>query len=120
MSRKPPAHVYAHSVTLRTCTGVDRWNAPTWDEQTVEHVNVQPASGTTMNKDNTEVQLNALLFADSLYTVPSLDWWGLKDASEAAGQPATVVFENRVYTVVDVAKLYNEVGMFDHWEVALK
>lgn len=120
MSRKPPAHVYAHSVTLQVCTGVDRWNHPAWAEYSVDHVNVQPASGTTMSKDDTEVQLNALLFADSLYTVPALDWWALKDASEAAGQPATVVFENRQYTVVDVAKLFNEFGIFDHWEVALK
>lgn len=120
MSRKPPAHVYAQTVTLRVCTGVDRWNAPTWNETTVNHVNVQPASGTTMTKDNTEVQLTGMLFADSVYTEPTLDWQAMKDASEAAGQPATVVFEGRVYTVVEVAKLFNEFGAFDHWEVALK
>ena len=120
MSRKPPVHVYAHNATLRVCSGVDRWNAPTWSATAVSHVHVQPASGTIITKDNTEVQLSGMLFADSLYTVPTLDWQAEKDASEAAGQPATVLFEGRVYTVVDVAKLYNEFGIFDHWEVGLK
>lgn len=120
MSRKPPAHVYAQTATLRVCSGVNRWNAPTWSETSVGHVNVQPASATVLTKDNTEVQLSGMLFADSVYTAPALDWQAKKDESEAAGQPATVVFEGRVYTVVDVAKLFNEFGMFDHWEVALK
>lgn len=120
MSRKPPAHVYAQNVTLRVCTGVDRWNVPTWAETAVTHVNVQPSSGTTMTKDNTEVQLSGILFADSVYTAPALDWQAQKDASEAAGQPAMVVFEGHAFTVVDVAKLFNEFGIFDHWEVGLK
>lgn len=120
MSRKPPAHVYGHSVTLRTCSGVDRWNAPTWTTQTVTGVNVQPCTGTTMAKDNTEVQYTAMLFADSLYTSPALNWWDIKETSEAAGQPVTVVFNGRVFTVVQVDQIFNEFCDLDHWEVALK
>ena len=120
MSKKPPAHVYAQEVTLRVCTGVNRWNAPTWEETVINHVNMQPASGTILTKDNTEVQLSGMLFADSVYTAPALDWQAKKDASEAAGQLATVNFEGRIYTVVEVAKLFNEFGIFDHWEVGLK
>ena len=120
MSRKPPANVYGHNVTLQTCTGVDRWQEPTWSTQAISGVNVQPANGIALTKDNAQVQYTAMLFADSLYTSPALDWWDLKNTSEAAGHPLTVVFEGNTFTVVQVDKIFNEFCAFDHWEVLLK
>lgn len=120
MSRKPPAHVYAQTVALMEYIGMDRWEMPEYKATRIQHVNVQPASKTVLTKDNTNVQLTGLLFADSLYTAPAIDWQAAKDRSEAAGGPLSVIFEGRHYTVIEVAKLFNEFGAFDHWEVSLQ
>lgn len=120
MSRKPPAHVYAHTVTLRSCSGVNEWQEPTLTEQTVYHVCMQPGFNTILSKDNTEADVSAMLFVDGLYSSPALDWQAIQDESESNGQTATVEFEGRVYTIVSADKLYNEFGAFDHWEVGLR
>lgn len=117
--RKPPKHVYSHSITLHVAQGVDVWQEVASADIAIEGVNVQPSSATVRNKDNTEVTLRAMLFADSRYTSPALDWWALKEQSETNGSLLTLTFEGNTFHVISVDKLYNEYGQLDHWEVGL-
>ena len=77
MGRKPPSHLYGHSITLRVCTGVDTFQNPTWREYAVTGVNVQESTGTVVTAANTDASRRSLMFVDSLYTAME------KDAAQA-------------------------------------
>lgn len=119
MARKPPSHLYGHSITLRVCTGVDTFQNPLWREYAVEHVNLQASTGTTVTAANTDASMRSLMFVDSLYSSPSLDWFALKAESEAAGKRLQVLHGNEVYTVEAVLKIEDEYCRIDHWEVEM-
>jgi hypothetical protein len=90
-----------------------------WHEYEVLHVNIQESTGTTVTAANTDASRRSLLFADSLYTEPQLDWMRLKHESEDAGQRMQVVKGGEVYTVEAVDRLEDEFCNLDHWEVEM-
>lgn len=119
MGRKPPSHLYGHSITLRVCTGVDTFQNPTWREYSVSGVNVQESTGTVVTAANTDASRRSLMFVDSLYSVPQLDWMRLKHESEDAGKRMQVVHKDEVYIVEAVDRVEDEYNMLDHWEVEM-
>ena len=91
MARKPPSHLYGHSITLRVCTGVDTFQNPLWREYAVEHVNLQASTGTTVTAANTDASMRSL----------------------------QVLHGNEVYTVEAILKIEDEYCRIDHWEVEM-
>ena len=85
----------------------------------VSHVVMQPTNETRKTKDNTEVDLKAMLFVDAKRSTPIVDWQGIKDAAEATGGNLAVEFSDHVYTVQSVDILYDDEGILHHYEVGL-
>lgn len=117
--RKPPAHIYNQNVTLKVCTGVDRYQRPTWEDYEVTGVNLQATNETRKTATNTEVLLRSIAFFDSLYTSPQLDLDAFKVQSDAVGHSMQIVEGINTYTVLSVDVLDNEYCEFDHFEVGL-
>lgn len=117
---KPPKHVYNSAITLKVCTAVDKWQAPTFASYTITGVNFQNAHETRLNYDNTEVVLRALVFIDSDYSTPHYDLWALQKQSEANGQAMHIEAGGDDYEVLIVDRIENQYGRFDHWELSLK
>ena len=65
MLRPIPSRILKHTVTLQTCTGVDMWQAPTWEQTTLTRVCMQPSNETKKSKDNTEVVLRGVCFVEA-------------------------------------------------------
>ena len=117
---KPPKYVYNATIAVNVCQSVDRWQAATDTTTTVKGVNFQDAHDTALNKDNTEVSLRALVFIDSDYSTPHLDYWSLQKSSETAGRPMTITYGGDLYEVLTVDRVDNQHGKLDHWELSLK
>lgn len=119
MGRKPPSHLYRHNITLRVCTDVDTFQNPVWREYDVKHVNFQASIGTAVTALNVDAISRSLMFVDSLYTSPQLDWMRLKRESEDAGKRMQVIFMGDTYTVEQVKRIEDEYCRLDHWEVEM-
>lgn len=146
MFRPIPARILKHTVTVIVPLARDAWgnitqhaelmtntNQRVLDELlrgvmvmvndearfTVSRVVMQPTNETRKTKDNTEVDLKALLFVDAKESRPAVDWQALKDAVEAIGGNLSVEFGNRTYTVQSIDILYDDEGILHHYEVGL-
>ena len=49
MLRPIPGKILKHTVTLNICTGVDRYQEPTFDQQEITHCVMQPTNATNQN-----------------------------------------------------------------------
>lgn len=120
MLRPIPSRILKHTVTLQVCTGVDMYQAPTWSQTTVSRVCMQPSNETKKTKDNTEVVLRGVCFVDARISSPAgIDLDSMQQQSEANGQPMTLIFGNRTYTVLTVDTLYDDTGNYHHTELGL-
>lgn len=119
MKRKPPAHVYSDSVTLQVCTGVDRFQNPTYRTINLNNVCLQASNETRRTTQNTEVILRSILFYDGIYSSPKLDLEALKTESEGNGYQMRITAGSYDYTVESVDTLNDEYGRFDHAEMGL-
>lgn len=120
MLRPIPGKILKHTVTLNICTGVDRYQEPTFDQQEITHCVMQPTNETRRTTSNTEVVLRGLMFADARRTFPvGYDFEGAKKTSEAAGYPLTLTFNGDEFTVETVETLYDDEGLLHHYELGL-
>lgn len=114
-----PSRILAHSITLKTCAATDVWQNPAFVDTAVNKVCMQPTHETRRTRDNTEVVLRSLLFADAVRSVPALDYESLQIQSESNGKPMQLVFNGNTYTVLTIDKLYDDTGRLHHWELGL-
>ena len=120
MLRPIPSRILKHTVTLQTCTGVDMWQSPTWEQTTLTRVCMQPSNETKKSKDNTEVVLRGVCFVDARRSTPAgIDLDAMQNQSEANGQPMTLLFNGSQYTVLTVDTLYDDTGILHHTELGL-
>lgn len=94
MLRPIPPRPLRDLVTIKVCTGMDAWQNPDWDDYIVSNVHLQNSNEVRKSKDNTEVVLRAILFIDSVRSVPALDYGALMDQSEAAGKPMRCIVQD--------------------------
>ena len=94
MLRPIPSRLLRDLVTIKVCTGMDAWQNPDWDDYIVSNVHLQNSNEVRKSKDNTEVVLRAILFIDSVRSVPALDYGALMDQSEAAGKPMCCIVQD--------------------------
>lgn len=118
--RPIPRCILTHNAMLRCCNGVNVWQNPEWLETPLNNICMQPANETRRTRDNTEVVLRSLMFVDAVRSEPvGIDFDLQQQVSEANGQPLTLTFEGREYTVLTIEKLYDQHGVLHHWEVGL-
>lgn len=121
MLRPIPAKILTHNAVLKQCTGMDAWQKATYQDIVLSHVCIQPEHRTQLAKDNTEVVLQAVMFADARLSQPQgIDLAALQDASEANGSPLMVEYNGRKYTVVSIDVLCDDRGKYHHAEVGLR
>lgn len=72
-------------MTIKVCSGMDKWQNVTYSEYTVNRVHLQNTNEVRKTKDNTEVVLSSILFVDSKTSYPKLDYENLVRTSEANG-----------------------------------
>lgn len=120
MLRPIPAKIMRSTATVKACTGLDLYQNPTYSEQTVKRVHLQPTNEIRKAADNTERTLRSILFADNKNSTPTIDWWGLFKTAHEAGGDVKVIVRNVEYTVFSVDELRDDTDCFHHWEIGLE
>ncbi|MBQ1776812.1 MAG: hypothetical protein IIZ93_01510 [Acidaminococcaceae bacterium] len=118
MLKPIPAKILRSTVTVKACTGLDRYQNPTYTESTVKKVHIQPTNEIRKTTDNTDCTLRSILFADGRHSTP-LDWWSIFQTAHDIGGDVKVVCRGVEYTVMAVDELRDDTDQFHHWEIAL-
>ena len=119
MLKPIPSKILKSTATVKTCTGVDRYQNQTYSEQTVTKVHLQPTNEIRKTQDNTDCTLRAILFVDAHTSKPALDWCGLLRSAHDYCGDMRVVVRNVEYTVIGVDELRDDTDTLHHWEVSL-
>lgn len=120
MFRPIPKKILKHTVTLKQCTGVDRWEKPEYSSTTLSKVCVQPVHKQLKTRLNTEVTLTGLVFIDARLSLPKgLLIEQLQEQSLLNGAPMVITFNGLDRTVETVDVLYDDEGVLHHYEVGL-
>lgn len=107
--RPIPRQLLIHNADLLTPTGTDIWHETTYQSVSLARVRVDPSTKLVRSKDNTEVQLSAVLIYDCRNSRP-------QGVCIAAGQ--CVDWGGTRYRVATVEPLYDGQRLH-HWEVGL-
>lgn len=82
MSLAPiPSRMLHDTVTLKVCTGMDRYQEKTYDDYTISNVHLQSNNDTIKRANDTEVQLKGILFVDGRKSMPAYDLNALQEES---------------------------------------
>ena len=125
-----PRRILRDTLTLSVPTGFDRYQNPVFNSQqttsyTVHNVHLQADNSTHRTAQNTEVTLRGVLFIDGRYSTPSLDYWALQEAVQAAGGVMTCTITDKrgnasgPYNVLVVDGLPDDEDNLHHWELGL-
>lgn len=118
MLKPIPARIMRTTVTVNACTGVDRYQNPTFEPYTIKHVHLQPTNEIRKTADNTDCTLRSILFADKKHSTP-LDWWDIFKTAHEKGGDVKVICRGEEYTVLSVDALRDDTDCFHHWEIGL-
>ena len=119
MLKPIPARILRSTATVHACTGVDRYQNPTYTEYTVKKVHLQPTNEIRKAADNTDCTLSSILFADRRHST-AIDWWGLFNTAHEKGGDVKVTVRGQEYTVFTVDELRDDSDCFHHWEIGLR
>jgi len=121
-----PRRILRDTATFSVPAGFDRYQAPlNPTEYVVSNVHIQNSNETRKAANNTEVSLSAILFVDARYSTPSLDFWALQEAAQAAGGVMTCTVKDKrggvtgPYSVLVVDGLPDDEDNLHHWELGL-
>jgi hypothetical protein len=120
MLKPIPARIMRSTATVKACTGVDRYQNPTYEEYSIVRVHLQPTNEIRKTADNTDCILRSILFADKRHSKPDLDWWALFNAAHKIGGDVRVTVRGEEYTVFIVDELRDDTDTFHHWEIGLR
>ena len=119
MLKPIPSRILRSAATVKACTGVDRYQNPTYQEYTVQYVHLQPTNEIRKTANNTDCTLRAILFVDARKSIPILDWDGLFTAAHSISGDIKVVVRGTEYTVLSIDSLRDDTDRLHHWEVGL-
>jgi len=110
MARPIPKKLLIHTVTHKTGPTVDTWGNTAYAKSTtLKRVRLEPSSKRVMSKDNTEIQLNSVMFYDCINSAPT----GIDFLTGEA-----ITFGTANYTIVYVEPLSDE-SKLHHYELGL-
>ena len=119
MLKPIPSRILKSEATVKVCSGVDRFQNPTYTEYTVKKVHIQPTNEVRKTVDNTNVNLRSILFVDAHTSTPFLDWYALLQTAHNHSGDMKVIVRGDEYTVVGVDALRDDTDNLHHWEVSL-
>lgn len=119
MLKKIPARIMRSTITLKACTGMDRYQKQEYQDYTIKKVHLQPSNEIRKTADNTDVTLRSILFVDP-NSRPSLDWEALFNAAHEIGGDLKVIWRGGTYTVFTVEALQDDTDQFHHYEIGLR
>lgn len=126
MLRPIPGDLLKYTAIISVCSGIDRWQNPTWTDYTINRVHLQATNEVKRTRDNTEVVLRSVLWLDGRRSQPVMDWYALQKQSEENGREMKVRVLNvrdteiASYTVKTVDALPNYPSdRIHHWEMGL-
>ena len=119
MLRPIPPQILRSTATVKACTGLDKYQNPTYAEYTVNRVHIQPSNEIRKTPSNTDCTLRAILFVDARHSTP-IDWWGLFTTAHDMGGDMKVTIRGVEYTVFTVEELRDDTDKFHHWEIGLR
>ena len=119
MLKPIPAQILKSTATVRVCTGVDVYQAPTYTAYTVNRVHLQPINEVRKTANDTAVNLRSVLFVDARTSTPKLDWCGLLQSAHANNGDIKITVRGVDYTVAAVDELRDDTDGIHHWEIGL-
>jgi hypothetical protein len=119
MLRPIPAKIMRSTATVKACTGVDRYQNPTYEEYSIVRVHLQPTNEIRKTPENTDCVLRSILFVDARISTPALDWCALFDSAHKLAGDMRVVVRGVEYTVFSVDALRDDTDNLHHYEVGL-
>lgn len=119
MLKPIPAKIMRSTATVKACTGLDRYQKPTYDTYTIKKVHLQPTNEIRKTADNTDCTLRSILFADNRNSTP-LDWLSIFITAHKMGGDVKVIVREEEYTVFTVDELRDDTDAFHHWEIGLR
>lgn len=121
-----PRRILRDTLTLSVPAGFDRYQTPLAPtEYIVTAVHLQADNSTHKTADNTEVTLRGVLFVDTRYSKPTLNYWALQESAQAAGGVMTCTVTDKrgsttgPYTILVVDGLPDDEDNLHHWELGL-
>lgn len=120
MLKPIPAKIMRSVITVKACTGVDRYQNQTTADYTVKNVHLQPTNEIRKTPDGTDCTLRSLLFVDRRHSKPDLDWWDLFTEAHKKAGDVKVICRGVEYTVFTVDELRDDTDNFHHWEIGLR
>ena len=119
MLKPIPAKIMRSTITVKVCTGIDRYQKQTFTDYTVKKVHLQPTNEIRKTAENTDYTLRSLLFVDKQHSTPSLDWESLLKSAHAIGGDVEIVCRGEKYTVFSIDALRDDSDCFHHYEIGL-
>ena len=119
MLKPIPSRILRSTATVKVCSGVDRYQSPTYTEYTVQHVHLQPTNEVRKTASNTDITLRAILFVDARKSQPVLDWCTLLQTAHAKKGDIKITVRSVEYTVNGVDELRDDTDQLHHWEISL-
>lgn len=115
-----PVRLLRHKATVHVPNGIDESHNPAGETvYNVERCCIQRASKTIWGKDNTSVQLQAIMFIDARLTMPHIDWAEEKRKADESGGRITVDHDGQTYTVEIANELLDDMSRVHHYELGL-
>lgn len=118
MLKPIPSCILRSTATVKACTGIDRYQNPTYSTYTIKKVHLQPTNEIRKTVNNTECTLRSILFADGRHST-AFDWWSIFNTAHNAGGDVKVIVREKEYTVFSVDELRDDDDQFHHWEIGL-
>lgn len=119
MLKPIPAKILRTTATVKVCTGTDMYQNQMYDTYTVNHVHLQPTERIVKTKDNTDQQLQSILFVDVRHSSPALNWRELLQTAHDHGGDMRVTVRGIEYTVAACDGLRDDTDRLHHWEISL-
>ena len=119
MLKPIPSKILRSTATVKACTGVDRYQNPTYTEYTVSKVHLQPTNEIRKTPNNTDCTLRSILFVDARKSTPLIDWDALFTAAGEVSGDVKVIIRGTEYTIQSVDALRDDTDELHHYEIGL-
>ena len=120
MLRPIPARILRSTATVETCTGTDDYQNQVYESVIVNNVHLQPVERIVKSVNNTDKQMNAVLFVDVRHSSPALNWAQMLKQAHDVGGDMRVTVRGITYTVLSCDGLRDDTDRLHHWEIWLE
>ncbi len=117
--RPIPRCIMSNTATLRLPNEVDKYNDCTYTDIELTHIHIQPVHMVEKTKENTQINLSAILFYDPQISSPDLDWEQIGDIMGDKSRQCKVIYKSKEYTIHAIDFCPDVNGLVHHIELFL-